>query len=86
MRPLLVGVGAIALLVLGFALMFPQQFGSLSSANLAQLIWLMLAALLVGGGAFGINRFRGGGNLFSSAVFWAIAIAGIVVAYQVFVR
>jgi hypothetical protein len=84
MRPLLYGVAAIALATLAFALLFPQQFRSASTADLAQMIWLMLAALLVGGGVFGVSRMSGGGNLWLSALFWAAAIAGIVVAYQAF--
>ncbi|MBL8552286.1 MAG: hypothetical protein JNJ73_20015 [Hyphomonadaceae bacterium] len=82
MRPLLFGIGAIALLVLAAALLFPAQFQSLSSGNIAQLIWLLLAALLVGSGAFGFSRFQGGGNVWLYALFWALAIAGIVAAYQ----
>lgn len=84
MRPLIFGIGAIALLVLAMALLFPEQFRSLSSGNIAQLIWMLLAALLVGSGVFGLNRWSGGGNVWLYALFWALAIAGVVVAYQAF--
>lgn len=68
-------------------LLFPDQFRAMAANDVARLIWLLLAALLVGGGAFGM-RGRGGapisiGRALIYLLIWGAAFAIAVILYQI---
>lgn len=88
MPALVLLAGVVALLLGAFVLLFPAQFRAMASDDIARLVWLLLAALLVGGGAFGM-RGRGGGQVglgqaLTYLAIWAAIFAGGVIFYQLY--
>jgi len=87
MPALLLLLGAIGLVVGGFVLFFPVQFRAMANDDLARLVWLLMAAVLVGGGAFGM---RGGGGqiglgrALTYLAIWGAIFAGLVILYQLY--
>lgn len=57
----------------------------MSGYDWAQLVWLLMALLLVSGAGYGFSRFRyDSKNALLSLAAWAAVVAAIVALYQAF--
>jgi asparagine N-glycosylation enzyme membrane subunit Stt3 len=53
--------------------------------DIPQLVWLIMALMLVSGAGFGFWRFReDSGRALAGIVFWAVLIVAITLAYPLF--
>ena len=77
MRNLAVAVGVIALALAAMTFAFPEQTSALSQGGMMRVLYLMLAALLVGSGLFGMGGVRADGRWLWPALFWIFLIAAI---------
>lgn len=84
MRALALIVLGIGLIILAFALIFPGEFRLMDNRDLAQIVWLLAAAALVGSGAFGVARGRpvGLGRALAYLVAWVALFAVALLLYQ----
>jgi len=58
-----------------------------ANLDVASLVYLVMALLLVAGAGYGFSRFRlDGARAMASLVIWALIIAAIAGAYTLFVR
>jgi hypothetical protein len=86
MRGLAIITAIVVLAVLGFALLFPRQWGNLEAYDMARLVFLLTLALFVGAGAWGMRTGRGtplslGRGLLYLAI-WGGAFVIAVLLYQ----
>jgi len=82
MRWVLLGVVAVLLVLVFVAYDRPQLVPGGYAEELPQLVYLVMALLLVSGAGFGFARFRyDGGKALAGIVFWAAAIALLTLAY-----
>ena len=55
------------------------------SGGWVQLVWLLMALLLVSGASYGFWRFRfDGRRALAGLLFWAAAIVGVILLYRAF--
>ena len=73
------------LVVAAALLLAPNAVATIGAEGVARLVWLLAAAVLVGGGAFSLARGQTGTGrraLIYLAI-WAAVIAGLVLAFQI---
>lgn len=76
----------IGLVVAAFALFFPGEFRMQDEMGVAEIVWLLGAAILVGFGAFGMaGRAQiGFGRALLFLLAWAALIVGALLLYQLY--
>ncbi|MGE0595414.1 MAG: hypothetical protein AB7P07_03565 [Hyphomonadaceae bacterium] len=75
----------LVLLVVGFAAYMQPNLFPTGDIDLTQLIYLVLALLLVSGGLFGFGRVQAdGAKILPSILFWGALILAIVAIYPLF--
>jgi FtsH-binding integral membrane protein len=80
MRGLAIFALTLGLILLGIVLAFPHQVRLMSENDIARLVWLLAAALFVGGGAFAYPGRRGGPLTLGRGALYPAIWAGLIVA------